>query len=75
MAALFLYLKFRTKEGEWMKKSGKNTSIAIKDTKQLKRIQSYLKFNNYRAYVLFVIGLVTGYRGGDLVELTIAELA
>ncbi|MCI5630115.1 MAG: tyrosine-type recombinase/integrase [Clostridium sp.] len=57
-----------------MKKSGKNTSIAIKDTKQLKRIQSYLKFNNYRAYVLFVIGLVTGYRGGDLVELTIADL-
>ena len=57
-----------------MKKSGKNTAIAIKDTKQLKRIQNYLKFTNYRAYILFLVGLGTGYRGGDLIELTIADL-
>ena len=57
-----------------MKKSGKNEAVAIKDSKELKRIQSYLKFNNYNAYVLFMIGLVTGYRGGDLIELTVKDI-
>lgn len=57
-----------------MKKSGKNEAVAIKNPKELKRIQSYLKFNNYRAYVLFMIGLGTGYRGGDLIELTIKDI-
>ena len=57
-----------------MKKSGKNESVAIKDIKQLKRVENYLKFKNYKAYILFLIGLCTGYRGGDLVKLTIADL-
>ena len=57
-----------------MKKSGKNEAVAIKDSKELKRIQSYLKFNNYNAYILFMIGLGTGYRGGDLIELTVKDI-
>lgn len=57
-----------------MRVYGKNKASAIKDTKQLERIKSYLKYNNYRAYLLFVIGLATGYRGGDLVELTVLDI-
>lgn len=57
-----------------MRKWGKNKAIAIKDTENLKRIQNYLKCNNYKAYVLFMIGLGTGYRGGDLVKLTVADI-
>lgn len=57
-----------------MKVSGKNKAIAIKDTQDLKRMQSYLKINNYKAYILFMIGLGTGYRGSDLVNLTVSDL-
>lgn len=57
-----------------MRVYAKNKSIAIKDEKQLKRIKSYLKYNNYKAYILFLIGLGTGYRGGDLVELTVEDI-
>lgn len=57
-----------------MRKSGRNKAIAIKDPRELKRVQSYLRINNYKAYILFMIGLGTGYRGGDLIKLTIADL-
>lgn len=57
-----------------MKVSGKNKSSAIKNSNDLKRIQAYLKINNYKAYILFSIGLATGYRGSDLVDLTIQDL-
>lgn len=53
---------------------GKNKSIAIKDTKELQRVQSLLKTRNYKAYILFQIGLATGYRGGDLVRLTVLDV-
>lgn len=57
-----------------MKQSGRNKAIAIKDIEDIKRVQNYLKYNNYKAYVLFMIGLGTGYRGGDLVHLTINDI-
>ena len=57
-----------------MKKYASNAAIAIKDVTDLKRMQSYLKFNNYRAYILFMIGLGTGYRGSDLICLTVGDL-
>lgn len=57
-----------------MKVSGKNKSCTIKNPEDLKRIQLYLKINNYRAYILFTIALATGYRGSDLVKLTISDL-
>lgn len=57
-----------------MKVSGKNKSSAIKNSNDLRRIQAYLKINNKKAYILFSIGLATGYRGSDLVNLTIQDL-
>lgn len=57
-----------------MRVYGKNKAIAIKDTESLKRIQNYLKYRNYKAYILFMIGLGTGYRGGDLIKLTVSDV-
>lgn len=57
-----------------MRKSGKNKAIAIKDSVDLKRVQNYLKSNNDKAYILFMIGLGTGYRGGDLIKLTVGDI-
>lgn len=37
-------------------------------------MQEYLKYHNERDYVLFVIGITTGYRSQDLVDLTIRDL-
>lgn len=49
-------------------------AIAIKDKKDLERVQNYLKEHNEKAYILFIIGLATGYRGNDLRRLTINDL-
>lgn len=37
-------------------------------------IQDYLKCNNERDYVLFVLGIATGYRAGDLVKLKVRDV-
>lgn len=57
-----------------MRKKAKNAAIAIKNPIELKRMQSYLKSHNYKAYVLFMIGLGTGYRGEDLIKLTVGDI-
>lgn len=57
-----------------MREKGKNAAIAIKDPVDLKRLCNDLKVRAPKAYILFMIGLTTGYRGGDLVKLTIADL-
>ncbi|WP_300924851.1 tyrosine-type recombinase/integrase [uncultured Clostridium sp.] len=57
-----------------MQEKGRNSSATIKDIKQLKRIASRLKEKNYKAYILWSIALDTGYRGIDLIQLTIADL-
>lgn len=57
-----------------MRRRAKNAAIAIKNQTELKRIQGYLKSHNYKAYILFMIGLGTGYRGGDLVKLTVGDI-
>lgn len=49
-------------------------AIAIKDKKDLDRVQNYLKEHNEKAYILFIIGLATGYRGGDLINLTVMDV-
>jgi len=54
---------------------GKNKAIAIKEPKDLERVQSYLKHYNYKAYILFMVGLGTGYRGSDLIKLTVKDAA
>ena len=57
-----------------MRKKGKNTAITIKDPKDLQRIANRLKEFNYDAYILWSIGVNTGYRGSDLVKLTVGDI-
>nr|DAY89282.1 MAG TPA: site specific tyrosine recombinase [Caudoviricetes sp.] len=57
-----------------MKKKGKNTAITIKSQEDLKRIALRLKEVDYPAYILWSIAIGTGYRGGDLVKLTVADI-
>ncbi|MET7041793.1 tyrosine-type recombinase/integrase [Clostridium botulinum] len=57
-----------------MRKKGKNASVTIKDVKDLQRIANRLKEYNYPAYILWSIGVNTGYRGRDLVELTVGDI-
>jgi len=57
-----------------MRKKGKNTAITIKDPKDLQRIANRLKEFNYEAYILWSIGVNTGYRGSDLVKLTVRDI-
>lgn len=57
-----------------MRKKGKNCSITIKSPEDLKRIALRLKEVDYPAYILWSIALGTGFRGGDLVKLTISDI-
>lgn len=52
----------------------KQASKPIKDIGRLRDIQDYLKSRNYRNYVLFVLGISTGYRVGDLVKLQVRDV-
>lgn len=57
-----------------MRRKGKNASVTIKNIKDLQRIANRLKEYNYPAYILWSIGVNTGYRGGDLVKLTVGDI-
>lgn len=57
-----------------MRRKGKNAALTIKSTKDLQRIANRLKEYNYQAYILWSIGVNTGYRGGDLVKLTVGDI-
>lgn len=57
-----------------MREKGKNAAIAIKDPIDVKRVCNDLKIRNEKAYMLFMIGLTTGYRGGDLIKLTVGDI-
>ena len=57
-----------------MRRKGKNASVTIKDKKDIERIANRLKEYNYPAYILWSIGVTTGYRGGDLVKLTVGDI-
>ncbi|EOY7231592.1 tyrosine-type recombinase/integrase [Clostridioides difficile] len=37
-------------------------------------IQDYLKYKSYRNYVIFMLGITTGYRAGDLVKLKVRDV-
>lgn len=52
----------------------KRPSNPIKDRQKVLDIQDYLKCKNERDYVLFVLGIATGYRAGDLVELKVRDI-
>ena len=52
----------------------KRPSKPIKDIKRVFDIQDYLRYKSERNYVLFVLGIATGYRAGDLVELKVRDV-
>ncbi len=52
----------------------KRPSKPIKSVERVKDIQDYLKCRNYRNYVLFTVGVTTGYRAGDLVSLRVRDI-
>jgi len=47
----------------------------IKDKKQLENMKRYLKGNNLRDWLLFVLGINSGLRISDLLKLTIEDVA
>ena len=53
----------------------KRPAKPIKSREKVLDIQDYLKVNNsYRDYVIFVLGITTGYRAGDLVKLKVRDI-
>lgn len=52
----------------------KRPSRPITSTDKVLDIQDYLKYKNNRDYILFIIGITTGYRAGDLVRLKVRDV-
>ena len=52
----------------------KRPARPIVSTEKVLDIQDYLKYKNYRDYVLFLVGVTTGYRAGDLVVLKARDI-
>ena len=52
----------------------KRPAKPIYTTERVLDIQDYLRYKNYRNYVLFVVGVTTGYRAGDLVKLKVRDV-
>jgi integrase len=70
-------LYFQTVGVFLFKKKGDNMkrpAMPIKDINRVFDIQDYLKVKSDRDYVLFVLGISTGYRAGDLVKLKVRDV-
>ena len=52
----------------------KRPARPITRTSDVLDIQDYLRYKNYRDYVLFLVGVTTGYRAGDLVKLKVRDI-
>ncbi|MDF2546130.1 MAG: phage integrase family protein [Anaerosolibacter sp.] len=52
----------------------KKPANPIKDRESILDIQDYLKLKCERNYMLFVLGIATGYRAGDLVKLKVRDI-
>lgn len=52
----------------------KRPSKPIKSREKVLDIQDYLKYKNERDYILFLVGITTGYRAGDLVKLKVRDI-
>ena len=52
----------------------KRPARPITTTEKVLDMQDYLKYYNYRNYVLFLVGVTTGYRAGDLVKLKVRDI-
>lgn len=57
-----------------IKKSKKKPAKPIKDKDLILDIQDYFKQKNERNYILFILGISTGYRAGDLVKLRVRDV-
>lgn len=69
--------------GEMMKKVKSNISPPrrkkqpanpIKDIQDVYDIQDFLKTRSDRNYMLFILGIATGYRAGDLIKLKVRDI-
>lgn len=54
--------------------SRKRASRPLTSIERVYDIQDYLKFKNERDYILFLVGITTGYRAGDLVKLKVRDI-
>ncbi|QLY82245.1 tyrosine-type recombinase/integrase [Clostridium intestinale] len=54
--------------------SRKRPAKPIKSTDTVLDIQDYLKYKSERNFVLFVLGITTGFRAGDLVKLRVRDI-
>jgi Site-specific recombinase XerD len=54
--------------------NGVNEVEAIKDKKQIDKVKTVLKKNSFRDYLLFVMGINTGLRISDLLNLTFKDV-
>lgn len=52
----------------------KRPARPITTTEKVLDMQDYLKYYSYRNYVLFLVGITTGYRAGDLVKLKVRDI-
>lgn len=52
----------------------KRPAKPIKNTEQVLDMQDYLRYKSERNYILFLIGVTTGYRAGDLVVLRVRDV-
>ncbi len=52
----------------------KKPAKPIKERDTVLDIQDYLKYKNERDYILFILGIATGYRAGDLVGLKVRDV-
>lgn len=52
----------------------KRPANPVKNRDSILDIQDYLKYKNKRDYVLFALGIATGYRAGDLVRLKVRNI-
>lgn len=52
----------------------KRPAKPITTTEKVLDIQDYLRYKNERDYILFVLGITTGYRAGDLVKLKVRDV-
>lgn len=52
----------------------KQPANPIKNIQDVYDIQDYLKARSYRNYMLFILGIATGYRAGDLIKLKVRDV-
>lgn len=52
----------------------KRPANPLKTKRDVLNIQDYLKYKSKRNYTIFILGITTGYRAGDLVQLQVRDI-